>query len=217
MPPLSPAALHDLADGRLPPEVRTATEAALATADAPTRNLWRFAAAWREQTRATPLPELPPELTARLRETFSEWQAERKRSAADASTTPAGWIRRVMATLLGATDLGELAPAGVRGSPLAESSRQFTFQAEGFEIVLNVCPRPGGTTFDVHGQIFPNADDASITIAAVQLISGGRALPLVAPDEFGEFLVSAVPGGIARLVLAAGDVEIITPEFDLAS
>lgn len=207
--------LHDLADGRLSPERRAAAEAALATADEATRAHWQFALAWREQTRDVPLGELPPAVVVALRASFEDWHAAR--AAAESGDAPVGWLRRIAATLLSVSGAGELAPAGLRGAPLAESSRQFTFLGGDIELVLNACPRASGATFDVHGQIFPVAGAASRADLAVQLVAGGRALAPVVADEFGEFVVTGVPAGPCQLVLTGGDGEIVTPGFELLS
>jgi hypothetical protein len=216
MSALSPSVLHDLADGRLAPAPRAAAEAALAGADEATRADWRFAVAWREQTRAAPLHALPPAVLAALRTSFVDWHAARA-TADDVSETPAGWLRRIAATLLTVSGAGEAAPAGVRGSPLAEASRQFTFLGGDTEVVLNACPRAGGAVFDVHGQIFPAGGAALGNDFAVQLLAGGRALAPVVPDEFGEFVVTGVPPGACQLVITGGECEILTPRFELSS
>jgi len=214
MPELPTSVLHDLADGRLSPERRAAAEAALATADEATRASWRFAVAWREQTRDAPLVALPPAVVEALAATFADWHAARA-AATESNETPVGWLRRIAATLLSVSGAGEQAPAGLRAAPLAEASRQFTFLGGEIELVLNACPRAGGAAFDVHGQIFPVAGSTPRTDLAVQLLAGGRALAPVVADEFGEFVVTGVPAGPCQLVLTGGECEIVTPGFNL--
>lgn len=211
MIPLTSTVLHDLADGRLDGAAKTAVEQALAGADGPTRDRWRFAEAWRAQTREAPLYPLPAELVRALTEAYAHWRAA---TAADetGAVLPLGWVRRVVALLEGDAALGGLAPAGVRGGPLLESSAQYSFSAPEIEIVVNAARRVGGAGYDLYGQLLfsrtPPPDDGVVQICAEDRVVGAAAA-----DELGEFLLTGVAPGTYRLEIAVEGVEILTAPF----
>lgn len=166
---------------------------------------WAWVQDFLRQTRPLQLHAVPPDLEDTLvnlyRKTRSEAPLEKVGS----------WmasVRRVVAELVDPGSTPDFAAAGLRIRSFETHAPQWVFKTAHFDICVNALMRPD-QRYDLHGQVFPRAEDFKVTAGSAQLVLEDREFSLATVNEFGEFLIHSVPKGAYALVIACEETEIV--------
>jgi hypothetical protein len=195
--------LADWLEGRLTAyEARSVQEAVAASDSATLADV-----AWlRRFFRATEgaLIEAPPqELEGALVETFEAHARDRRAP---------GLFRRVLAGL--AFDSNLQPAAGLRAVGGQQARRQLIYQADAFDLAINVLARDTDNDLDVDGQVLPR-EGGELELFSVQLLQDGSELALTVTDDLGSFTFQRVVPGGYELVLSAETVEVSVLPFEV--
>lgn len=199
------AQLVDLVDGRLPEAEAARLTQLIERADDRTRATLAWLRAFRGARRFAPLATPSTSARAGAMRAFTQ--------RANAGGAP-GLLRRIVATLAQAPRFSAVRSAGAR-----EDQRRLSFNADGFDVVVEIQARREDGLFDINGQVLApddngEADAADIT---VQLLRDHTQAGMTATNEFGEFAFEAVAPGDYAMVLRAQRVEIEVAPLALGS
>ncbi|AHY45719.1 Hypothetical Protein RradSPS_0436 [Rubrobacter radiotolerans] len=202
--------LLDWAEGRLPENEARAVAEEVAASDERGRREAEWVRAFVRTSEEVVLGEPPEGLRAALEKTFDEYA---EGGAGKRKDRP-GVLERFVAAL--SFESGLQASFGVRsaGTPVGGTPRQLVYETGVADISISVQPKPGGTHFDLIGQVLPT-DDGDPEEFVVQLVGGGAEFGLVGADDLGEFVFEDVPEGSYEIVFGAAKFEILIPPFDL--
>ena len=198
--------LLDFAEGRLSGEKHRRLSEYVASLPGYAQGDWEWVQHFLRDSRAVDLHPVPADLQEKLRglytiqpapsplETMSEWIAG---------------VRRVVAELVEMGAPPDFAAAGLRSQSFAETTRQWVFKAEPFEIWINALGRPD-QRFDLHGQLVPTAAEAEEESVAlsVQLVQDEVEAGFTVVDAYGEFVLEGVAPGSYAVIITGEDIEI---------
>lgn len=186
--------LADWIDGRLSPTEAASVAAQLAVADAETQ----AAAAWLQQFRAL-------RQTVQLISPPAGLQAELRAQFANRADNP---FRQFIAAL-SFDSYTETAVAGIR-SAAQEASRQFIYTTDTADVVLTIQAAQPTPVLMLGGQIFPNSDETTETVA-VQLVQQHQEQAIAVCNELGEFFFPAINPGAYDIICSSAAFELILP------
>lgn len=165
---------------------------------------WAWVQDFLNKTRDLELHALPPGLEESLIQVHAADQA------VSPMETVSGWmkaIRRVAAELVDPGIGPDFAAAGLRSQAFEKAAQQWVFRTEEVDIWINALERPD-QRFDLHGQVFALTEDEGTGGMAAQLLREGRETGMATVDDYGEFMIPAVPSGAYALVIAGKGIEV---------
>jgi hypothetical protein len=205
--------LLDYAEGRLSGSDHERIRSFLATHPEAVAADWAWVRKFMESAAAVELHPMPAGLEDRLLDLFQP------RTAAAPLKTAGGWIeqiRRVVAELVEAGTMPDVAAAGLRSKVFDNRSLQWTFKTAQLDIFINALVRPD-QRFDLHGQVFAADGDAGVAAGSAQLLSDDREVGVAMIDGYGEFVIQGVPAGEYALVIAGEQAEVLCSPVNLAA
>ena len=198
------ARLVDWMEGRLPEGEARAVEGAVARADSGTLAdvawLRKFFGAAENAVSESPPREVRDALVAAF-----EAHAGSRRTT--------GFVERVLAGLVFDSKLQPA--AGLRDVGAQRLRRQLIFQADTFDLALNLMARRPDNNLDLDGQVLPR-EGGEPELFSIQLLRDGDEVALTVTDELGSFVVRDIPPGAYEIVLSAGAVEISIVPVDVS-
>lgn len=195
----------DWLEGRLSEEESAALEQELESADAARRAELSWLRAFLDASADFRDAAPPPALRERLRGSFRDFQA---------SQPGGGFFQRIVAALTFDSQ-GQFAAVGIRSATAEGSRRQFLFETDIAEVVLNLQTAPEDGSLSLFGQIFP-LGEISPDAFTIQVTDADETTDfgLAVSDELGEFLIRSLPEGVHRVLIEADGYQIILPEID---
>lgn len=189
------AQLVDWIDGRLPEAEASRLSQLIERADDRTRATVAWLRAFRGARRFAPLATPSASARAGALRAFAE------RASANAAPD---LLRRIIATLAPTPKFAAVRSAGARAD-----QQRLTFNADGFDVVVEVQARREDGLFDINGQVFvPEDNGEAAANITVQLLRDQAESGMTATHEFGEFAFEGVAAGDYAIVLRAQRVEI---------
>jgi hypothetical protein len=192
--------LIDWLEGRLSEEEARAVAEQLGNASEATQADLAWLRTFHQASQTIKLASPPPEVRDILKRRFADY-AETRRGP--------GFFRQLLANLT-FDSRTQLATAGLRSAATEGQQRQLIYSTEMAEIALNIQPHPHEQSLDLTGQVFLVAEVAQNALS-VQLLLDATPIRLATTDELGEFAFEAVPAGEYKIVVSAGQFEVLIP------
>lgn len=199
------AKLVDWVDGRLPEAEAAQLARLIEHTDDRTRATLAWLRAFRGARRFAPLAAPSASARAGALRAFAQ--------RANAAAEP-GLLRRIIATLAPAPKFSAARSAHARAD-----LRRLSFNADGFDVIVEIQARREDGLFDVNGQVLApeNNNEADAADITVQLLRDLAQAGMTATNEFGEFAFEAVAPGDYAIILRAQRVEIEVAPLALSS
>jgi hypothetical protein len=188
--------LADWLEGRLSADEARSVQEEVAAADSDTLADVAWLRKFFKATEGTTFESPPRELRDALVETFEDQVRDRRAP---------GHFRRVLAGL--AFDSNLQPAAGLRAVGGQQARRQLIYQADAFDLALNLLARDADNDLDVDGQVLPR-EGGEPELFSVQLLRDGNELALTVTDELGSFAFQGIAPGGYELVLGAERFEV---------
>lgn len=185
--------LLDWVEGRLDGERAQAIDARVASGDESIAATVAWIRGFLAFGRSHPIPEPPPILRQRLRQSF-----RRHIGAAE----PASMQRAELVF----DSRSDAVLAGVRGGSDPEDGYRLAFAAEPIGVLIDVVPESAGTV-SLAGQVLAEETDAPVWAATIDHATG--TLTAIDGDSDGCFAIAGVPVDTTKLTLSNGVVEIV--------